>query len=129
MKHFSKQWKSSSKPRKQRKYRKNAPLHIKKKFVSVNLAKELRTKYTRRNIPVRKGDTIKVLRGQYKKRSGKVSTVDKLRAVVFVEGIELTKRDGSKILLPLQPSNLQITDLNVEDRKRNLKVDKAGVKK
>src|SRR3989338_176397 len=42
---FSTKWKESKQPRKQRKYRANAPLHLRKKFVNVNLSKELRKKY------------------------------------------------------------------------------------
>ena len=59
---FSKKWKSSKQPRKQRKYRAEAPLHVKHKLVSANLSKELRKKYGRRSFPLRKGDTVLVKR-------------------------------------------------------------------
>ena len=51
---FSKSWKSSKQPRKQRKYIAKAPLHIKRKLMGVNLSKELRKKHGKRNIVVRK---------------------------------------------------------------------------
>jgi len=118
---FSKHWKTSSQPRKQRKYRANAPLHLKKKFVSVNLSKELRKKHEKRNIPVRKGDTVKIMRGKFKGKQGKIIAVKLNISKVNIEGIQIKKQDGSKVNVRLQPSNLQIIELNLEDRKRKIK--------
>ena len=67
-KKFSTSWKASKRPGKQRKYSANAPLHLKKKFVSVNLSKELRKKYEKRNIPVKKGDMVKIMKKIRKNR-------------------------------------------------------------
>ncbi|MCH8945807.1 MAG: 50S ribosomal protein L24 [Nanoarchaeota archaeon] len=117
-KKFSKNWKSSKQPRKQRKYLANAPLHIRKKFVSVNLSKELRKSQSRRNIPVKKGDTIKIMRGKFKGKEGKVTEVKLKISKVSVEGIQVKKQDNSKVNIRLQPSNLQIIKLNMEDKKR-----------
>ncbi len=117
-KEFSKHWKSSKQPRKQRKYLANAPLHIKKKFISVNLSRELRKKYPKRNIPVKKGDVVKVMRGKFKKKQGKVIEVKLKLSKIIIEGIQVKKQDGSKVNVRLQPSNLQLIELNLEDRKR-----------
>ena len=118
MKHFSKTWKSSKKPRKQRKYRLSAPLHIKHKFMHSHLSKELRKKYGKRNTGMRKGDRVKVMRGQFKNHEGKVENIDFKKTMVFVSGIEITKKDGTKKLLTLHPSNLIITELNLDDKLR-----------
>jgi large subunit ribosomal protein L24 len=125
MKLFSKFWKSSKKPSKQRKYRYNAPLHIRRKLVSVNLSKELQKKYDRRNIPVKTGDKVKVMRGEFRGVTGAIKSVDLKKLKVSVNGIEKTKRDGTKIFPKVDPSNLIITDLNLEDKKR-LKEKKNG---
>ena len=117
-KKFSKHWKSSKQPRKQRKYTANAPLHIKRKLLSVNLSKELRKEHKIRNIPVRKGDTVRITRGKFKKKQGKVTEVRVKTLDVIVEGIQIKKQDGSKVNVKLKPSNLQITELNLEDKKR-----------
>ena len=122
---YSKSWKSSTQTRKQRKYRFNAPTHIASRFLNVNLSKELRKKYEIRSIRVRKGDRVKVLRGDNKKQTGKVERVDPKNSKVFIEKIEQTKKDGSKALKPLSPSNLQITDLDTSD-KRRFKQTKLG---
>ena len=117
-KYFSTSWKGSKQPRKQRKYSANAPLHIKRKLMSVNLTKELRKKYGKRNIPVRKGDVVKVKRGKFKGIQGKVLEVKAKKQKVTIEGIQVKKMDGSKASVNLRPSNLQIIELNLEDKKR-----------
>jgi large subunit ribosomal protein L24 len=123
-KEFSTKWKASKQPRKQRKYKANASLHIKKKFVSVNLSKELRKKYQKRNIPVKKGDKVKILRGKYKLKQGKIIGVKLKISKVTIEGIQVKKQDGSKVDVKLQPSNLQIIELNLEDQKRKAALEK-----
>jgi len=121
---FSKSWKKSKQPRKQRKYRYNAPLNIKSKFMGCHLSKELRGKYKKRSITIRKGDGIKVLRGQFKGKTGKIDIVDIKKSKVYITGIEVVKKDGTKALYPIHPSNLIITDLNLEDKKRKKLVER-----
>jgi large subunit ribosomal protein L24 len=117
-KKFSTKWKASKQPRKQRKYSANAPLHLKKKLISANLSKELRKKYSKRSIPVRKGDIVKIMRGKFKGKKGKVIEVRMKYGKIIIEGIQVKKQDGSKINFPLRASNLQVTELNLEDKKR-----------
>lgn len=118
MKKFSKHWKSSKNARKQRKYARNAPLHLKKKFMSCNLSKELRDKHGMRNIPLRKGDKVKVMVGQFKNLNGKVNDIDRKKIRAYVEGAEFVKKDGTKRFYPMHPSNLQIIELMLDDKKR-----------
>lgn len=120
---FSTAWKSSSQPRKQRKYLANAPLHLKRKLLSANLAKPLREKYKRRNIEVRKGDRVKIMRGGNKGKSGKVTEVKTKLLKIYVEGMQKKKTDGSKVNVPFKASNLQIVELNLEDKKRFKKME------
>lgn len=119
---FSKTWKASKKPRKQRKYRYKAPLHIKRKFLTVNLTKDLREKHGTRNTPVRKGDTVRILRGKYKDKEGKIDYVFPKKGIVYIEGFEKPKGEGSKVREPFQPSNLQIVNLNLSDKIRKKKL-------
>tara|TARA_Y100000310_G_scaffold327640_1_gene394321 strand:+ start:1421 stop:1801 length:381 start_codon:yes stop_codon:yes gene_type:complete len=115
---FSISWKRSKQPRKQRKYRYNAPTHIKRKFMASHLSKELREKYKKRSMVVVTGDTVKIMRGQYKKRTGKVSKVNYQNTKVYIEGIDFVKKDGNKVQYPIHPSNLMIINLKLEDKKR-----------
>jgi|WetSurMetagenome_2_1015567.scaffolds.fasta_scaffold720916_1 large subunit ribosomal protein L24 len=119
---FSKTWISSIQPRKQRKYRYNAPLIIKRKFLSINLSKELRDKYGIRNIKPRTGDKVKVMRGTFKSKSGTIEKIDTKNTKIYVAKIELTKKDGSKSKSPIHPSNLQITELVLTDKLRKNKL-------
>jgi len=121
---FSTSWKSSKQPRKQRKYRYNAPLHTKQKFVHVHLSKELIKKYKRRNLGLRKGDKVRVVRGQYKKHVAKVERIDIKKTKAYLEGIEIAKRDGTKTIPPIEPSNLVITELNLDDKMRQKILDR-----
>jgi large subunit ribosomal protein L24 len=125
---FSTKWKASSQPRKQRKYLANAPLHLKRKLLSVNLSKELRKKNGKRNIVVRKDDVVRIMRGKFKKKTGKVIEIKTKTGKIYIEGIQAKKIDGSKVNFPIKASNLQIIGLNVEDKKRKLKMEKEDKK-
>ena len=122
-KEFSSAWKKSKQPRKQRKYLAKAPIHIRKKLVSANLSKELRKKHNKRNISIRKGDKVKIKRGKFKGKTGKIIRVYLKNTKVTIEGIQTKKQDGSKVNVKLQPSNLQIIELNLEDKKRFKKLN------
>jgi len=116
---FSRKWKASRQTRKKRKYIANAPLHIKHKFLSANLSKELRKKLGIRNLEVRKGDNVKVMRGdfEFKKKTGKISQVNIKKTRVTIEGMQRKKKDGTKVNIYFHPSNLQILDIK-EDKFR-----------
>jgi large subunit ribosomal protein L24 len=122
---FSNQWISSKQPRKQRKFKANAPLHKKHSFLSSHLSKELRKKYGKRSIPIRKGDEALVMRGSFKKKKAKVTTVELKRTRAALENINRTKKDGTKVSVFFNPSSLQIITLNLEDKKR---IKSLGVK-
>ena len=116
-KEFSKEWKASSQPRKQRKFLAKAPLHIKRKQLNANLSKELRSKYGR-SLILKKGDKVKIMRGKHKGKSGKITKIIVKRLKIYIEGIQTKKQDGSKVDVPIRASNLQIKELNLEDKKR-----------
>jgi large subunit ribosomal protein L24 len=121
---FSTHWNASIQPRKQRKYTANAPLHIRHKFVSANLSKDLRKKYSRRSFPVRKNDEIKIMRGEFKGKKGKIESVDLKYSRVIISGIFRTKKDGTKVQVYFNPSNLQIQELSMDDKKRIISIGK-----
>jgi large subunit ribosomal protein L24 len=118
MEKFSTHWISSSKAKKQRKFRFNAPNHTRRKLMSANLSKELRKKLARRSIPLRKGDTVRIMRGEFKKQKGKVAEM--LKSKIYIEGMQRKKKDGTKVNVPFDTSNVQVLEM-VEDKKRVLK--------
>jgi len=87
--------------------------------MSANLSKELRKKYRKRSFPLRKGDTVKIMRGKFRKKTGKIAVVDAKKMKAEIEGMQIKKQDGSKVNVKFNPPFLQITELNLEDRKRN----------
>lgn len=110
--------KVSSKPRKQRRLLYNAPYHKLSKLMSAHLSPELREKYGRRSFPVRVGDTVKILSGEFKGVEGKVTGVDRKNQRVFVENITLKKADGSTVPRPIHVSNVMIASLKLDDKFR-----------
>jgi large subunit ribosomal protein L24 len=127
-KNFSTHWKESKQPRKQKKYLAKAPLHLKRKLLSVNLSKDLRKKYSRRNILLRKGDLVKITRGKFNKKQGKIIKTETKTGKIFIEGIQIKKIDGSKIDIPIKASNIQIIELNLDDKERNKKLKNKDTK-
>jgi large subunit ribosomal protein L26e len=88
----------SSQRRKSRKAHFSAPSSIRRKIMSCHLSKDLKTKYDVRSIPVRKGDTVKVMRGTLKDREGKVTTVYRKKWCIHVEKLTREKTNGKKHL-------------------------------
>ena len=114
---------ASKQPRKQRKARYNAPLHSRGKFLSAPLSPELRTKYGTRNVRVVQGDTVRVLRGDFVGEEGLVDLVDVGKSKVMVHGVSVTKADGTEVPRPVDPSNVQITKLNLKDPRREARLE------
>lgn len=112
----------SIQPRRQRLARYRAPLHIRRKHMAAHLSEELLLRYNRRSLPVITGDEVKVMRGGSKGKIAKVIDVDTKRRKVIVEGVTHKKADGTEVALPVDPSNLLIVKLNLEDKRRRAKV-------
>ena len=108
----------SIQPRKQRKALYTAPLHIRRKIMSANVSKELRAEVGKRSLPIRVGDKVQVVRGDFKGHEGKVESIDAKRYKVTVEGVTLSKPDGNAVLLPIHPSNLMIIEADLKDERR-----------
>jgi len=103
---------NSVQPRKQRKFRYNAPLHMRKKMVAVHVSKELAAKLgtARRSVPVHKGDKVKLMRGQKKGHIGKVTNVHLADLKVYMEGATHRNAKGIEKPYPIDPSNLLLLD-------------------
>lgn len=120
----------SRKPRKQRKARANAPLHRKRRMVSAHLAPALMKEYNVRSLPVRKGDTVRIVRGHadFKASEAKVASVDVKNMKIIIENVTIPKADGTQKPKPVDPSDVVITKLDLSDpwRKRKLESLKGG---
>nr|MEB3825487.1 50S ribosomal protein L24 [Desulfurococcales archaeon] len=90
----------SRQPRKQRRALFKAPLHLRQKQVTAILSHELREKYGVRNLPVRKGDTVRIMRGDYRGMEGNVVRVDLSKYRIFVDGVTRKKANGDQVFAP-----------------------------
>lgn len=117
-KEWSRAWKASTDPSKQRKYRENAPYHQQDRFLNARLADSLRERVGTKTLPIRTGDKVKVMRGDHSGATGEVEDVDRDDAVVYVNGVDREAVDGSEARIALDPSNLTITRLDLDDGRR-----------
>ena len=115
---FSRNWVSSTRPSKQRKYAHEAPLHLKHKFLNATLSKELRKQHGKRSVPLRKGDEVLVMRGKFAKQTAKVLDIDLKNSRVTLENISRQKKDGNKLAVIFHPSSLMIKSLSLDDKMR-----------
>jgi large subunit ribosomal protein L24 len=105
-------------PRKQRKMLFNAPAHIRHKLMAAPLSSSLAASRGAKTLPVRKGDTVLIKRGDNKGFEGKVSRVDLKAYRIYLEGLTREKVDGTNIFLPVHPSKVEIRNLNLDDNWR-----------
>ncbi|WP_296860775.1 50S ribosomal protein L24 [uncultured Methanobrevibacter sp.] len=108
----------SIQPRKQRKALYNAPAHARGKYLSATLSKDLKEKLGKKSLPLRSGDKVRVLRGDFKGHEGEVLDVDYGSYKVTIEEVTLSKPDGTAVFLPVDPSNLMIIDADTKDDRR-----------
>ncbi len=109
---------SSAKPSKQRKALYNMPLHLRHKLFNAPLSRELREKYGVKRLPVRKGDVVRIMRGDWKGHEGKVADVDLKHVRIFVEGAQRKKTDQTPVYYPIHPSKVMIVKLDLSDKWR-----------
>ena len=100
--------------------------HQRDKMLGAYLADELREQYKKRTMRVIKGDSVMVVRGEYKGRGGKVEDVDTERGTLHVEGMQREKIRGGQVKVPIHTSNVKITGFNLEDKLRSNRLQGGG---
>ncbi|MEM2272786.1 MAG: 50S ribosomal protein L24 [Candidatus Bathyarchaeia archaeon] len=120
---------TSAKPSKQRKKLYNAPYHLRGKIMSAHLSEGLSETYGTRSLPIRTGDVVKVMRGDFRGVEGKVTRVDRKKYCIYIEGITRQKVDGTTVLVPINPSNVEIIKLNLDDKFRRAMLERRLGKK
>ncbi len=118
-----------TKPGKQRKRLHQAPLNERYKRFSASLSDKLKESHNTNSLPVRTGDTVLIMRGDRKGSEGKVTQVDRKNYRIFVEGVEREKVDGTKVLIPIHPSKVRITRLNLDDKWRKKILERKAAEK
>ena len=117
----------TTKPGKQHKRLYQARLHKRYKQISAALSSKLRASHNTNSIPVRMGDTVHIMRGDRKGFEGKVTGVNRTKYRIFVEGVTREKVDGTSMPIPIHPSKVRITRLNLDDKWRKETLKRKGV--
>jgi large subunit ribosomal protein L24 len=102
------------------------PKHQRDKMVGAVLEDSLRRQYGRKNIRVIRGDSIRVMRGEYKGVEGKVEKVNTEHATLHIEGIQREKIRGGQVKVPIHSSNVMVISLNLDDDYRSSKIQGAA---
>ena len=98
------------------------PKHQRDKMIGAVLEDSLRKQYGRKNIRVVKGDSVRVMRGEYKGVEGKVEKVNTEHATFHIEGIQREKIRGGQVKVPIHSSNVMVIFLNLDDDYRSSKL-------
>lgn len=114
----------TTQPRKQRLALYTAPAHKRKQMLSAHLSPELRKRYGTRSLPVRKGDTVKVITGELNGKEGKISKIDDGK--VNIEGVTRSKTNGTKVFIPIHASNLIVIEIEASDPRRKKILERKG---
>lgn len=89
--------------------------HKREKFFGANLSPNLREQHKKRSMRVIKGDTVRILRGEYVGIEGKVEKVNTERSTLSIEGVQREKIRGGNVKVQIHASNVQIISLNTDD--------------
>ena len=95
----------------------------KSKQLGSALSKDLHKKYERRSVRVIEGDSIRIIRGEYKGVDGKISKISTQKNSVSIEGIKKEKTKGDKFDVYILTSNLVVTSLNTGDKWRMARLE------
>ena len=113
----------SKQPRKQRTRQRRAPLHEKQKQVRAHLSDDLREAYGTRSVRVAEGDTVEVQRGDFAGETAEVVDVDLRATAIEIEDVTIETADGEEVPRALDASNVQVTDLDLEDERREARLE------
>lgn len=117
----------TTKPGKQRKRLYQAPLNERYKRFSAPLSSKLKESHGANSVPVRNGDTVMIMRGDRKGSEGKVTQINRKKYRIFIEGATREKMDGTTTFIPIHPSKVMITRLNLDDKWRKKILERKGV--
>jgi large subunit ribosomal protein L24 len=102
--------------------------HMRDRSIAAHLGDNLRQQYRLRSYRVIKGDTVRVVRGEYSGIEGKVESVDTMTGGLAIEGIQREKVRGGNVKVRIHPSNVMITNMNLDDKYRQERLQEQSSK-
>ena len=106
-----------------------ATFQTRSKQLGSQLSKDLQKKYSKKSVRAVEGDSITILRGEFKGVSGKITKISKEKTSVTVEGVKKEKTKGDKFDVYIHTSNVVVTSLNTSDKWRISKLEGKDPKK
>jgi len=88
-----------------------------------NLSEDLKKQYNKRSVSVIKGDTVKIMRGEYKGVEGKVEKINSIKGRLSIEGVQREKIKGGQVKVQIHASNVIISSLKLDDDYRKNKIE------
>ncbi|MEM1971646.1 MAG: 50S ribosomal protein L24 [Candidatus Anstonellales archaeon] len=85
----------------------NAPIHIRNKFLNVPVDKALVDKFGK-TTRVRIGDVVRIMRGDFAKKEGKVVELNTKRGTVHIEGVVRKNASGKEVYVPIHASKIML---------------------
>jgi large subunit ribosomal protein L24 len=90
-------------------------------LVCSNLSDNLKKQYNKKSTSVVKGDTVRIMRGEYKGVEGKVEKINTNKGKLSIEGVQREKIKGGQVKVLIHASNVKISSLNMDDNYRKNK--------
>ena len=97
-----------------------APSHVRRVIMSSRLSQELRAKHNVRSMPVRKDDEVKVVRGKFKGKEGKVTQCYRLKWIIHVDKVTVENARGQTVNVGVHPSNVEITKMKTTGLRKKI---------
>ncbi|CCO66227.1 60S ribosomal protein L26 [Bathycoccus prasinos] len=116
----------SSSRRKSRKAHFTAPSSERRKIMSASLSQELKKQHNCRSIPVRKEDEVRIVRGSFKGKEGKVVQVYRKKWVIHVDKVTRDKVNGASVQVGIDPSKCVITKLKMDKSRKAILARKGS---
>ncbi|SIR80859.1 50S ribosomal protein L24 [Natronorubrum thiooxidans] len=113
----------SKQPHKQRNQTEHAPLHERGKQLHATLSDDLREEYGTRRTRVNAGDTVEIMRGDHAGTEGEVLRAILEDGTIHVEDVTVETADGEEVPRPLAPSNVRLTELDLDDERRKARLE------
>ena len=87
-----------------------------------NLSNNLKKEYNTKSLRIVKGDSVRIMRGEYKGVEGKVEKLNTLKGRLSIEGVQREKIKGGQVKVQIHASNVRITSLHLDDKYRKNKI-------
>jgi large subunit ribosomal protein L24 len=102
--------------------------HMRDRSIAAHVVDNLRQQYRLRSCRIVKGDTVRVMRGEYSGIEGKVESVDTMTRGLAIEGIQREKVRGGNVKVRIHSSNVMITNMNLDDKYRQERLEERSSK-